>query len=136
MIPTYRRAGELAFRRLNPQVLWSLSSWQSSPRVIPSSGRSSRDPSSSSSATMISPLVNSNNRVCWFSKKAGLSIRAKDGLLTVAILGPANAGKSTLFNRFMCRTLNKSYRLSSDKNRRKTVSKVSPNENFDRIFMS
>ena len=58
-------------------------------------------------------------RGCCLSNKAGPSIGAEDGLLAVSILGPANAGKSTLFNRFMCRELNRSYRLASEKKRRR-----------------
>lgn len=37
------------------------------------------------------------------------------GLLVVSILGPPNAGKSTLFNRLMCKDANKSYRLASER---------------------
>lgn len=59
------------------------------------------------------------SRGCWLSNKAGPSVIAEDGLLAVSILGPANAGKSTLFNRFMCRELNRSYRLSTEKKRRR-----------------
>lgn len=46
--------------------------------------------------------------------------------LVVSILGPSNAGKSTLFNRLMCKEANKSFRLSSEKSLRKSKrSKVS-----------
>jgi GTPase len=42
-----------------------------------------------------------------------------DNLLTVCILGPPNAGKSTLFNRLTCKESNRSYRLNVDKGGRK-----------------
>lgn len=62
-----------------------------------------------------------NNQRCDFGTNAGTEIGIADGLLVVSILGPPNAGKSTLFNRFMCKELNKSYRLSSEKERRRRI---------------
>jgi GTP-binding protein len=47
--------------------------------------------------------------------------------LIVSILGPANAGKSTLFNRIMCKESNRSYRLASDRQSRR------PNRSKGRI---
>ena len=38
----------------------------------------------------------------------------RDATISVALIGPPNAGKSTLFNRFLCKTLNKTYRLNSN----------------------
>lgn len=42
-----------------------------------------------------------------------------DDEIVVSILGPANAGKSTLFNRLMCKESNRVYKLSSEKKPRR-----------------
>mmetsp|Transcript_32518 Transcript_32518/g.71377 ORF Transcript_32518/g.71377 Transcript_32518/m.71377 type:complete len:646 (-) Transcript_32518:1040-2977(-) len=53
------------------------------------------------------------------SNKTTSQIDDERGMLVVSIMGPSNAGKSTLFNRLMCKDANRAYRLASEKRSRR-----------------
>jgi len=77
----------------------------------------------SSVNTIQSSFYRSHRRFASNTKSASSSSLGPDSL-TISIIGPPNAGKSTLFNRLLCKESNQAYRLTTEKKRkfRKRVS--------------
>lgn len=73
--------------------------------------------------TTVSPPHFSNHRTHapqyrWYSSTITKHDLVKEPKFVVSILGPPNAGKSTLFNRLQCKERNKTYTLGSTKGRK------------------
>ena len=79
-------------------------------------------------------FINSRVVFCWYNQQYRWKTSSPD--FVVSVLGPPNAGKSTLFNRLQCKERNKTYRLASSRKRARGRISSKHNSRGDAIVSS